>query len=88
MVGHLQESHLLALAYPRWLLTVSLSLFYFVFIFQDRVSFYSPGCLGISSVGQGGLELTELHLPLPPECWVKDMYHHHLDFSFKIAPGI
>jgi hypothetical protein len=30
----------------------------------------SPGCPGSQSVDQTGLELTEIHLPLPPECSV------------------
>jgi hypothetical protein len=29
----------------------------------------SSGCLGNHSVHQAGLELTEIHLPLPPDCW-------------------
>jgi hypothetical protein len=37
-------------------------------VFQDRVSLCSPGCPGTHSVDQAGLELTEIHLPLPPEC--------------------
>ena len=39
----------------------------FVFVvcsFQDRVS-----CQGILFVDQSGLELIEICLPLPPECW-------------------
>jgi hypothetical protein len=32
-------------------------LFVFVFVFQDRVSLYSPGCPGTHSVDQAGLEL-------------------------------
>ena len=42
--------------------------FLFLF-FQDRVSLCSPGCPGTRSVDQAGLELTEIHLPLPPERW-------------------
>ena len=37
------------------------------FIFQDSVSLCSPGCPG--TVDQAGLELTEIDLPLLPECW-------------------
>jgi hypothetical protein len=37
--------------------------------FQDRISLSSPGCPGTHSVAQAGLELTEIRLPLPPECW-------------------
>jgi hypothetical protein len=29
-------------------------------LFGDRVSLYSPGCIGIHSVDQGGLELRNL----------------------------
>jgi hypothetical protein len=37
---------------------------------QDRVSLCnSPGCPGTCYVDQTGLELTEIPLPLPPECW-------------------
>jgi hypothetical protein len=39
------------------------------FGFQDRVSLCSPGCPGTHSVDQAGLKLTEILLPLPPECW-------------------
>jgi hypothetical protein len=35
-------------------------------LFQDTVSLCSPGCPGTHSVDQAGLELTEIHLPLPP----------------------
>ena len=31
-----------------------------VFVFQDRVSLYSPGCPGTHFVDQGGLELRNL----------------------------
>ncbi|GAB1286226.1 CDKN1A-interacting zinc finger protein 1 [Apodemus speciosus] len=36
---------------------------------KDKVSQFSPGRLGTCSVDQCGLELREIHLPLPPECW-------------------
>ena len=39
------------------------------FIFQDRVSLCSPGYSGTHIVDQAGLELIEIHLPLPPDCW-------------------
>ena len=46
--------------------------FFFVclFIFQDRVSLCSFGCRGSLSlsIDQAVLELTEIKLPLPPEC--------------------
>jgi hypothetical protein len=35
-------------------------LFCFVFVFQDRVSLYSPGCPGTHFVDQAGLELRNL----------------------------
>ena len=41
-----------------------------VFVFQGRFSLSnSPGCPRTRSVDQAGLEFTEIHLPLPPECW-------------------
>lgn len=37
-------------------------------VFQDRVSLCnSHGCSGTHSVDWAGFELTDLHLPLPPE---------------------
>jgi hypothetical protein len=41
----------------------------FLFVIQDRISLCSFGHLGTRSVDQTGLELTEMCLPLPPECW-------------------
>ena len=35
-------------------------LFVFVFVFQARVSLYSPGCPGLPFVDQAGLELRNL----------------------------
>jgi hypothetical protein len=40
-----------------------------LFASQDRISLCSLGCPGSSFIDQAGLELTEIHLPLPPECW-------------------
>lgn len=37
--------------------------------FQDKVPLCSLGCPRAHSVDQAGLELTEIHLPLPPERW-------------------
>ena len=38
--------------------------------FLDGVSLCnSPSCPETHSVDQAGLKLTEIHLPLPPECW-------------------
>jgi hypothetical protein len=36
----------------------------FCFVFQDKVSLCSSGCLGTHCVDQAALELTEIHLPL------------------------
>jgi hypothetical protein len=33
------------------------------------ISLRSPNCPGTHSVDQAGLELTEIHLPLPSKCW-------------------
>lgn len=41
----------------------------FVFVFPARVSLYSSGCPGISSVDLAGFELLEIYLPLPSKCW-------------------
>jgi hypothetical protein len=38
--------------------------FFFFGFFQDRVSLYSPGCPGTRLASN-----SEIHLPLPPECW-------------------
>jgi hypothetical protein len=35
----------------------------------ERGFLCSFGCLRTHDVAQAGLELTEVHLPLPPECW-------------------
>ena len=46
-------------------------LFCFGLVFQDRVSLYVAlePVLELALVDQVGLELTEIHLPLLPECW-------------------
>ena len=44
----------------------------------ERASLCNLGCLGASSVDQAGLELTESHLPLPPEFWDSKKCYHHL----------
>ena len=41
----------------------------FCFVFPDRISLCSPGCPETHSVDQAGLELTEIHMPLPLKCW-------------------
>jgi hypothetical protein len=43
--------------------------FSFLLVFQDRASLCFLACPGTSSVSQVDLELTEIHLALPPECW-------------------
>jgi hypothetical protein len=39
------------------------------FFFGVRDSLCTLGSLGIHFVDQTGLELTEIHLPLPHKCW-------------------
>jgi hypothetical protein len=55
----------------------------------DRVSLCSPGCPGTHFVDQTGLELIEIHLSLPPECWDYSCAPLHLakKVIFKIIPG-
>jgi hypothetical protein len=40
--------------------SLSLSLFFFLFVLRDRISLCSPGCPGTHSVDQAGLELSDL----------------------------
>lgn len=40
-----------------------------LFLFLDRVLLHSPGCPGTHCVDQANLELSEICLILPPECW-------------------
>jgi hypothetical protein len=42
--------------------------FVFVLFFQDRASLCTSGGPGSHSIG---LELAEIHLPLPRRCWIK-----------------
>ena len=37
--------------------------------------------LELALVDQADLELTEIHLPLPPECVIKGVCYHCLDLS-------
>ena len=37
-------------------------------LFWYRILFLAPGCPATRSVDQAGLKLTEIRLPLPPEC--------------------
>ena len=41
----------------------------FIFCLFETGSPFSPSWPGAHYVDQAGLELTEIHLPLPPECW-------------------
>ena len=43
--------------------------FFFFFFFETGFLCGFGTCPGTSSVDQAGLELTEIRLPLPPECW-------------------
>lgn len=47
----------------------------FLFAFQDRVLLCSPSWLGTHYIGQAGLQLSVICLPLPPECCDGDMSH-------------
>jgi hypothetical protein len=52
------------------LLLVWFGLVWFSLVSQDRVFLYSAVCPETLSVDQAGLELTEIHLPVPPcKCW-------------------
>lgn len=62
--GHVATSDL-----TLFLPTLQLRRFRFVFVFQDRVSMGSPGCLEICCVDHAGLKLSEIPLPLPPRHW-------------------
>ena len=43
--------------------------FWFWFlVFRDRITLCSPAYPGTQSVHQAGLD-SEIHLPLPPNCW-------------------
>jgi hypothetical protein len=48
----------------------------FCFVFQDRVSLYSPGCPGTHSVGQAGLELQKSACLCLPSAGIKGVRHH------------
>jgi hypothetical protein len=54
-----------------YLLLFYLFIYLFIYLFTLKQSFFLciSVCLGTHSVDQPGLELTEIHLPLPPECW-------------------
>ena len=44
-------------------------MFCFVLFFSHTRFLCNPSCPGTHSVDQAILKLTEIHLPLPPECW-------------------
>ena len=48
---------------------VSFKFYFILYLFRDRLSLCSPGCPGTCLIDQAGLQLTEIYLPLPPECW-------------------
>lgn len=77
MVSYLVIAHLLKLYWLRTypcieiLLVVLLLVFDLLLVFVcccDRVILCSPGYPGTSSVDQAGPNLTNICLPLPPEC--------------------
>ena len=50
--------------------TVYMVSYLFILVFRDKVCLCnSPSSPGTHSVGQAGLILTEIHLPLPSKCW-------------------
>lgn len=52
------------------LLSVCLSFFHlFVCLFRESVSLGNPSLSGICHIDLGGLELTDVHLLLPPQCY-------------------
>jgi hypothetical protein len=55
-----------------WKLEASVSFFFF--LNKTDISLCSLGCPGAHYVDQAGLELTEIHLSLPPECRSKAMH--------------
>lgn len=67
--------------------TTSGSFLHILFVFQDSVSLWSPDCPRTQYVDQSGLELSEIWLPLPPECWESKvctmMINYHLIFETR-----
>jgi hypothetical protein len=56
----------------------------FLFCFVLRQGFFSAVWPGTHSVDQAGLNLTEIHLPLPPECWDQRRVPPHLALKQSI----
>lgn len=50
---------------------------YFVLTFLAKNG-VETGCPGNHYIDQPGLELTEIHLPLPPKCWGRGVVHSGL----------
>ena len=76
LVSNLQQSSCLNLPEcqsHRYELPCLVLFFLFVYLsihlFRDRVSLRGSGCSETPYVDQVDLKLTEIHLPLPPECW-------------------
>ncbi|KAM7319942.1 hypothetical protein ACRRTK_020385 [Alexandromys fortis] len=42
---------------------------YMACVYRQRFLYGFGAVLELALVDQAGLELTEIHLPLPPECW-------------------
>jgi hypothetical protein len=60
---------------------------FFVFaVLWDRVSLCSLDWQRACYVGQAGLELTELHMALPPECWNQRPVPPHTASDFSSRP--
>jgi hypothetical protein len=69
-LGPLVEQSVLLTAEPSLQSHLYTGLFVWSFVFQGRVVLpCSPLCPETCSVDQVDLELTEICLPLPPECW-------------------
>ena len=77
MLGEVIILHVIILQSPNlFLITIWISImsgskglwvvFYFGFVFRDRISLCSPICPGTHSVDQSHLRLTEIQLPLLP----------------------
>lgn len=49
----------------------------YCFGFWDRVNPCSSGCPRTYSIHEGGLELTEICLPLPSSARIKGLHHHY-----------
>ena len=59
-------------------------IFCLFFVFQDRVSLYSPGCPGTHFVDHAGLELRHPPASASPSGRIKGVHHHHLAVFYFI----